>query len=393
MLCFYASGTLDSVYGMLSNWENILNEVRVTAPSFKSIQFKEVKNGADLLADEQMLRRAKCLWALQYNRSDADDLLLRTIFEAEVQWHSNAPFQGFAKELTVAALLLAKRPPSDVLQLMWSAKSANFDTWCGFDSRLLGCGGVESAISEARELGDESLLNHLTDEDQPLFSDDEVAEYLEDMDAWIPTSPTDEVPATWFRRAQMLDEKNVAKEVLDDWCASSSPPEDSYLQQALASIGFFAEAVDTQQRILAKADSARTELHLLKLAELERLAGFYDGSFANLKNVWNLIKSSRNGNTYYRKVVEEGFTLSVVTEGAFASEVFEFAEKIDRSCYGRRTSKFKINKKPEREWLPLNVLKEAVEAASKLGNTSAEMAYKRRAETKRHRINQATGEI
>ena len=189
---------------LVADWRTVLANVRTDAPDFASIRFAKGFDDEGLMWDKHKLVRSKCLWALQYDRSEHDDPLVRVALESEAAWLKVAPFQGLSDELDLAAFLLAKRPPSDAVVLMWQAKTSNFDTWVGFDSRFLGVGGVSDAIRHATETDpiDTDLLDHLRDGVTPRFTDSEVAAFLQEMARRFPASPETEPPYVWFDRSR-----------------------------------------------------------------------------------------------------------------------------------------------------------------------------------------------
>jgi|GEM_PF-2138829 len=371
---------------LILEWANTLKSVRTTAPGFAPIVVAPVVDEDGMTSDENRLCRAKCLWALQYSRLKDDDRLVRALFESETAWHRMAPFQGLADELRLAATLLAHDPPEDTLDLMWQAKTANFDTWCGLDSRFLGVGGVDDAISDAQAMlpVDDNLMDHLMDGEDARFSDAEVAVYLDEMSTAFPGTPEAEAPFRWFDRAQKCGETVLAKLLLDEWCENDAPP-DSSLQRYLASIGHYQEAVDVQRRVVTMpTDGLMTTHNMIRLAELERLAGSYGDALTTLRRATEaLARLSRPpaGNTL-RRLAEEGFLLCLVADDPTATRAFKFADSIADSLGGP----------PNSDPLPLIVLRSARDAARKIGKKRRARHYEKRAEIERARIGHPTDE-
>jgi hypothetical protein len=258
---------------LVAECRSSLDQLRSSAPDYATIRVQPVIGPSGYTEDANAAIRATCLWAAQYEPRPFVDPVLEELLEAEIDWHHQAPFQGYSDQLKLAAYLVALERPIGALSLMWAAKRANFDTWCGLDSRFLGLGGVRAAIDEANaaEPVDQDLLKHLLDDDGARISDSDVAMYLDELAAYFPTDPSDEPPFTWFERARLLGDTAAAREALKDWVRSDDPPSDDGLQHSLASIGYFGDAVGVQKRVVAAQGGERAKpMAGIRLAELQR---------------------------------------------------------------------------------------------------------------------------
>jgi hypothetical protein len=380
---------------LLADWRAELELARADRPHYERIRFRRGLDGEGLKIDENRVNRAKVLWALQYERQPADLELVRTVLREEIAWHREAPFQGLADELTLAAYLVAQDSAPDDLELMWLAKTANFDAWCGFDIRFLGIGGVETAIRAARsqEPPDDDLLSKLIGSDgAPAFSDDNVDAHLRELAATFPTAPDDEAPASWFSRARLAGDFHRARLALDAWAASASPPSASGLQHSLGTIGCFNEAVQVQQQVVANAGGIVNDvLAGIRLAELQRQAGQLEEGFTTIRACRQALRRVPDDNGFLRRrVAEEGFLLATAASGRLASKAFRLADEVAQDRTIRQVVVIK-SAEPSDEWLPLVVLEAGRDAAEHVQDAARADAYARRAARERARIDTALG--
>lgn len=280
-------------------------------------------------------------------------------------------------------------PLVDVLQLMWDAKRANFDTWCAFDGRFLLAGDVDQAIGAAgtAESADRGLLERLTEVGAPRFTDTDVSELLDEMSQYFPATPADEPPFTWFERARLLGDVASAKTALDDWSASGSTPSDEALQHYLGGIGLYDEAAIAQRRVLAAKSGERSDPGAgIRLAELLREAGHLDDALPALRRSWRGISRSTDANGHRRRcLAEEGFNLAVVAEGRLAKKAFAFADDVAADRTIRQVVTIH-GVPPSDEWLPFVVLEAGAAAALAVGNRERAAHYEERARHERRRI-------
>lgn len=374
---------------LLDDCRSVLAGVRATAPAYPDIQIATTTDEHGDLTDDHRPTRAKCLWALQYEPRPVVDPVLEVLLRAETAWHRIAPFQGYTDELKLAAYLVALSPPAGVTELMWSAKGANFDTWCGLDSRFLGAGGVDEAIKAALASDplDRDLLDHLTADGARRFGDVEVAELLDEMGGYFPPAAVDEPPFTWFERARLLGDTVGAKLALDAWTASDSPPSDEGLQHHLGAIGFFEEAAAVQRHVVATKGGERSSPAAgVRLAELLREAGQIGEALRSLRRSRRGISVASDSNGYLRRrLVEEGFRLAVDAEGPLAAEAFAFADDVAADRTIRQVVKID-GPTPSDEPLPLVVLEAGAAAATAVGSSGRASHYEDRAQQERRRI-------
>ena len=277
---------------------------------------------------------------------------------------------------------------------MWAAKIANFDTWCGLDSRFLGVGGVTAAIEEARaeEPLDQDLLKHFLGDHDARFSDSDVVMYLDELAVYFPGDPSDEPPYTWFERARLLGDTVAVREALEDWVRSDSPPSDGGLEHSLASIGYVGDAVAVQIRVVAAQGGERAKpLAGIRLAELQRRAGLFDDALDSPKRSRRGVNPMTDRNGYLRRrIAEEGFLLAAGTGGRLAKRAFTLADKVAQDRTIHQVVRIR-GSQPSDEWLPLVVLEAGADAAMNVGESRRASEYQDRAARERQRIRPATG--
>lgn len=195
--------------------------------------------------------RAQLLLALQYDHDPADAPLLRLLLDAEIEAHASADFQGLYEELHLAAWLVARlRDPADVFR-MWAAKSANFDTGCGFDGQHLVAAGVARTLDYLHTSDDprcEDIREYLADSRGPCrFDEAEIAAWHAAKAEWFPAREAEETPLTMLERALRFAPA-LAGPWLDAWLAAEEPGD-----RTLASLCHYALELGDFERALAAA--------------------------------------------------------------------------------------------------------------------------------------------
>ncbi len=366
----------------MSAWRAALAEARADDASWPSLAFQPGTNAEGHTIDEHLAARARVLWALQYDHGAADGALLRFLLSEEIAWHRESPFQGLGDELSLAAYLAALAPqPGDAL-VMWAAKQANFDTWCGFDSQYLAVEGVAAAVDLARGLDeprDGSLLDHLlNDEDEPRFTDEDVRGFVDSMSTLFPADPELEWPVTWANRARLVEDYPTAIKAIEAWKHSNDPPSARTLQYEYAWAHDYPAAVEAQRIAIAEmGDPSGLPGELARLVELERLAGDFPAAAEDLRRGRRALKRLADDTGYkHRQVAEQGFLLAGSDPDLRrARSSFDLAEKVSRRVPS----------------LPLVVLAAARDAAAHVGDEARRAHWSERAAKERARIDRELG--
>ena len=91
----------------------------------------------------------------------------------------------YIEDLCLFSYLVAAHKQIEDVLLIWSAKDADFDTWCGFDGELLSFMGIETTINYLKNLEtveSEKVLDYMKEYNQVDIDDyfSEEHYYLED---------------------------------------------------------------------------------------------------------------------------------------------------------------------------------------------------------------------
>ncbi|MDJ1479384.1 hypothetical protein QNI16_02740 [Cytophagaceae bacterium YF14B1] len=143
---------------IMHNLINKLGQYQNNTDLWKNLEWREGTNSQGDYIDENSLRRKELLIALQVNLPKARisknfEQFLQFLLKQEIDDRGNDPFQGLTESLTRAGFLLARfRNPANVW-LFVAAKTANFDTHCGFDWEYMLSAGIKETFDyvEAKE--------------------------------------------------------------------------------------------------------------------------------------------------------------------------------------------------------------------------------------------------
>lgn len=95
--------------------------------------------------DHNAAFRASVLKALCKNFSQEDRPLIRFLLVQEIAYHENT--WGIFESIRLCGAMLFLLAQVEDVCLLWEAKTANFDTMCGFDSQLLVGSGVTPTLA------------------------------------------------------------------------------------------------------------------------------------------------------------------------------------------------------------------------------------------------------
>ncbi|GAA3628092.1 hypothetical protein GCM10022267_13070 [Lentzea roselyniae] len=337
-----------------------LARMRESADAWQELRYERTADGRD--ANE--VPRAKVLWALQYDRRPGDLSLLRFLAEQEALCRRHSPHQGLGEQAALAGFLLAEHRQAEDAWRQYEIKRANFDTLLGYDVEHVFAAGVRVTIDHLRALDHpdrdkalEYLLGTGVDEER-------VEEWARDEREWFPEDPADEDPLTWFDRAMLVGEKDLARAELDRW-ASGRERDGRTLRTLcfhLMALDEFAEAARVQRESLAFADNDWDRASAWQtLAGLERRAGDHGAAWEALcecRRALEHVDGWREAGLG-RQFVEELFLLAGQAEGELAKEAFAEAERQAR----------------EVPRLPPVVFEAAAEAALNIGDEAALERY------------------
>lgn len=249
-----------------------LARMRESADTWQELRYEAATNGDD--ANE--VRRAKVLWALQYDRRPQDLPLLRFLAEQEALCRSHSPHQGLGEQAALAGFLLAEHRQVEDAWRQWEIKRANFDTMLGYDVEHVLAAGVRVTIEHLRASdhpGRDQAVEYLIGAD---VEEERLREWARHKREWFADDPADEDPLTWFERAMLVGEEELARAELDRW-ARGRERDESMLRSLgfrLKELGEFGEAARVQRESLVFAAGDRDRASAWQtLAGLERQAG------------------------------------------------------------------------------------------------------------------------
>ncbi|MEY9967550.1 hypothetical protein ABIA33_005621 [Streptacidiphilus sp. MAP12-16] len=371
---------------VVAAWCSDLERLRADRQTWRSLAYLRGEDERGYECDLHELARARALWTLQYASTPEDLPLLRFLLGQEATARSEDPFQGCGEELELAGLLVAEHRQVHDVALQWQAKTANFDTWCGYDLAFVLAGGVEDTVAFVRAgaLEDrEALLQRITGEQGgPAMSQ-------EDVDAWLvatrerfPRDPADEAPWTWMDRLRRLGDGDGARHYLRLWAVElpqDNPHALGGLQRELAEFGDFTEAADVQRRVLAliQGPDARAA-GLRRLAELTRLSGDFTTAWQSLQDSLGHLDDQPGWRDagLGRSFIEEHFLLAAAaTDDSLARIVLDAGHR-----YAGTVPR-----------LPLSMLEVAVRAAVRVGDADLAWHYRTVCDTERRRIEAGLG--
>ncbi|MFI6094162.1 hypothetical protein ACIA8G_01310 [Lentzea sp. NPDC051213] len=303
-------------------------------------------------SDANEVRRAKVLWALQYDRQAGDLPLLRYLAEQEARYRSEEQGLGEAAELA-GFLLAGHRQPEDVWR-HHAIKRANFDAGCAYDVEHLFAAGVQATLDHVRASDHpdrDDVLEMLRSHD---LDDEDLAEWWEHRCEYFPADPADEDALTLVERATLAGEKELARAELDRWLQDRERDEATLdlLRFHLIELGELAEAAQVAREGLAFVSGDRA-MALQRLASLERRSG-------NHRAAWEALRECPREPVSSGGFVRELFFLARRAEQELAREVFAEADRQARDV-------------PR---LPPVVLRAAVEAADRIGDQAAAEYYR-----------------
>jgi hypothetical protein len=103
--------------------------------------------------DQNAAFRTSVLKALAKNFSQEDRPLIRFLLEQEIAYHENS--WGSFESIRLCGVLLFLLAQVEDVCLLWEAKTANFDTMCGFDIQFLVGAGVAPTLAYLQHVEEE----------------------------------------------------------------------------------------------------------------------------------------------------------------------------------------------------------------------------------------------
>ncbi|OJJ18833.1 hypothetical protein BKI52_25005 [marine bacterium AO1-C] len=236
-----------------------LNRIRGDQSLWGELAWKKAESGEDYF-DENALKRAKILFALQWDLQPNDEDLLRFLFSEEIKDRNADPFQGGSEALSTGGYLLASfKNPANVW-LLAQAKSANFDTHCGFDYQHLLSAGVQATFAYVQEQENplkEYFHDFFPDLATCSLSEKDIAQWHQHKQALYLTTPPDSDIEYWLEVALEIEDMATVQELVVKLEAQSDESVGSLstLKFYKEQLGDYAGAIALAEKIFAQKEN------------------------------------------------------------------------------------------------------------------------------------------
>lgn len=155
-------------------------------------------------SDANYWKRYAAAVALQYDWREEDYDFIRYLMENEVESRTHDAFQGYGDSLLLLSYLLAKFRKLENVWIFEKAKSANFDTYCGYFDEFIFSVGVEQTCTYIEEVGlteSNSYLYERKDKLRTLYTEQDIESFMQRMAQWFPDSIDKESTDSLLSRA------------------------------------------------------------------------------------------------------------------------------------------------------------------------------------------------
>ena len=215
----------------------------------KSAAYHKLNDLHGYSGDPSYRNRYGVLLCLQYDRRESDRPLLRWLLEQETASRCAAPFQGESAGLYVAAYLLCCFRSVEDFWLLWKAKTANFDTICGFDAHHLFAAGIDATLSHVRNSDHPQRAKILRSLQQSgIPSSESMQGWWDTQHQAFPASIGEEDPLALTETALQLEQRQAGRLLLDAWEAQTPLTE-----RAHNTLMYLRDALEQPDRALAAA--------------------------------------------------------------------------------------------------------------------------------------------
>ncbi|MEW4451610.1 hypothetical protein AB1L30_02890 [Bremerella sp. JC817] len=343
-----------------------LPRIRSDQKEWHRFQYRESKTEAGEFCDANDSARYLILTALQFAATDEDESLVRYLLQQEIQLLENDPYQGYGDKVRLASYLLMRWHRLDDFWLYADAKSANFDTACGYDSQFLAIHGPEAATARlaSREHHAGQWLKEVLFDEEGTFRWN-----ASEMEAWqaaladyFPRDPEAVSIRGWIELAIDLQQLAEAKVLLERYRLETEEIDFYWLVFTQKQLGDLPGALSTYRQMLAAADTnwdRVSESHsiadvLFQLGDVQEAWGTITSCDAMLDQIegWHEVGLGRS-------LVETAFKIAAVAPDPTAMEAFRWA------CY--RQSQLETNSQV--------IFEAAVSAAKKLNQPEQLVFY------------------
>jgi hypothetical protein len=95
---------------------------------------------------------------LQYFIENKNPELARYLLKKGIEERKKDVIIVFIEDLSLFSYILAQHKQQEDVLLIWQAKNADFDTWCGFDGDLLCFMGVQHTLDYLKNITTQNVL-------------------------------------------------------------------------------------------------------------------------------------------------------------------------------------------------------------------------------------------
>jgi hypothetical protein len=95
---------------------------------------------------------------LQYFKGNKNLELARYLLKKAIEERKKDVIIVFIEDLSLFSYILAQHQLQEDVLLIWQAKNADFDTWCGFDGDLLSFMGVQHTLDYLKDIKTKDAL-------------------------------------------------------------------------------------------------------------------------------------------------------------------------------------------------------------------------------------------
>jgi hypothetical protein len=173
----------------------------------------DTKNYLDLNA----AKRNEAFIALQFDLQKADEAFLQYLFQEEIYDRQKDPFQGISSALRRGGYLLSTFKNPENVWLFLQAKTANFDTNCGFDWEFLVSAGIDETFDFV-EKSDNSLkktfFDYVNDSSTLLSEENHLLQWEKAYQETYPKERRETDYVFWMDIALSLNNLAQAKAIL-----------------------------------------------------------------------------------------------------------------------------------------------------------------------------------
>ena len=221
---------------MIEKYIKVLDEVRKRKLPIDDFLYKEGKDLEGYSYDINAIKRYQLLIAMQYNRKQPDEVLLKKFIKSELKMHRNAPFQGLSPSMRLNAYLLSKFNKPKYALTFLKIKQANFDTHCGFDLQYLLSAGIEQTYKYIAKLNSTDAASILEvvgkTKEECCFSNLEIEEWQARLDAEYPLEYKPADIEDEIQLAVELNEYEIVKQKVKEWKESITEWTENQLKEA-----------------------------------------------------------------------------------------------------------------------------------------------------------------